>query len=186
MSPTFLCNLCHRFFLTSLTTFHHLIPYSSVFSCTLQSLPFFFSRVLPQLIYLTTSPAPSHYPPLSSLLPFLAISSPHPSVVFIFTGVMSLENVPLEDMTGNRRQRCLAGALPVCSPGTGKAPQRVLTPRGCAASDRMTRGGCVREEKGQEGICYRNSGSGLELFRDKQRRLAGKWKHSLMSHVWEI
>lgn len=85
-------------------------------------------------------------------------------------------------MTGNRRQRCPAGVLPVCSQGTGKASQKVLTPQGCAVSDGMTRGGCVGGEKGQEGICSSNSDSGLELFRYKQR-LAGKWKHSRMSHV---
>lgn len=82
-----------------------------------------------------------------------------------------MENVPLEDMTGNRRRRCLAGALPVFSQGTGKAPPRVLTPQGCAANDRMTRGGRVREEKGQEGICNSDSGGGLELHRCKQRRV---------------
>lgn len=77
-------------------------------------------------------PAPEHYPHLSFLLlPFLAISSPHPSVMFIFTRVMLLENVPREEMTGNRRQWCLAG-FSVCSQGTGKAPLRVLTPQGCA------------------------------------------------------
>lgn len=129
----------------------HLSPSNPLFFC------FFLHSPIPPILFLSrfTStqlpdrppppPAHSHYPPLSSLLlPFLAISwPPYPSVVFIFTGVMLLENVPLEEMTGNRRQRCLAGALSVCSLGTGKAPQRVLTPRGCAASDKMTRGGCV-------------------------------------------
>lgn len=88
-----LCNLCHRFFLTSLTTFSSLTLVFLALSNPSHSFSLTF--------YLNSSawppPAPLHYPHLSSLfLPFMAISSPQPSVILILTKVMSPENVPLE------------------------------------------------------------------------------------------
>lgn len=49
-----------------------------------------------------------------------------------------LENVPLSEMTGNRRERCLARALLVLSDEKGKALLGVMTLWGGVASDRMT------------------------------------------------
>lgn len=174
VSPASLCNLCHHFSFTSLTTSHPPSPYFSIFPCGPQSPSFFLTS------------AHLHKPPscciLYFLLPFLALSSPHPSVIFIFTGVM-LVNVPLEEITGKGRQRCLDSASPVCSQGTGKAPSAVLTPQGWEASDGMTRGGCVGVEEDQDGMWISNSANGLGLFRCKRGRVAGKWKHSLLSHV---
>lgn len=134
-----------------------LILSSLVLFFTLHSpIPSFLCCTLPQHIYLVT--------PCCLLSSFHSWPSLHHIPLSYLSRVMSLENVPLEEMTGNRRQRCLAGALPLRSQGMGNTPQRVLTPQGCAASDRMTRGGCVREEKGQEGMWSSNSGDGLEFF----------------------
>lgn len=103
--------LSHHFFLTSLTSSH-----SSTF--THSSLSYYFSLKF----YLSSSTRPqsdlSHY--AFSISPsFLG----HVFTTFHFH-LSLVENVPLEAMTGNRRQRCLAGVLPVCCQGAEKVPLR--------------------------------------------------------------
>lgn len=103
--------LSHHFFLTSLTSSH-----SSTF--THSSLSYYFSLKF----YLSSSTRPqsdlSHY--AFSISPsFLG----HVFTTFRFH-LSLVENVPLEAMTGNRRQRCLAGVLPVCCQGAEKVPLR--------------------------------------------------------------
>lgn len=103
--------LSHHFFLTSLTSSH-----SSTF--THSSLSCYFSLKF----YLSSSTRPqsdlSHY--AFSISPsFLG----HVFTTFRFH-LSLVENVPPEAMTGNRRQRCLAGVLPVCCQGAEKVPLR--------------------------------------------------------------
>lgn len=127
--------------LTSLATSHALVHVSSLLCFTSTLLP---DR--PSHINLNLS---------SLLLPFLAISSPHPSVICIFPGVMLLENVPHRGMTGTRRQRCLAVSSPLFSLREHRKLRRGF------GGLRMTRWGHVWEKKGQAGIC--SSASVLEI-----------------------
>lgn len=107
----------------------------------LPSLSFFALSITPILFPLcfTSTHLPDRLLPHSIILIFLLSSfhswlSVHHSRLSYLSSLewVLLENVPLEEMTGNRR--CLASSLPVCSQGTGKAPLRVLTPQGCAVT----------------------------------------------------
>lgn len=103
--------LSHHFFLISLTSSHPSTFTHSSLSC-------YFSLKF----YLSSSTRPqsdlSHY--AFSISPsFLG----HVFTTFRFH-LSLVENVPLEAMTGNRRQRCLAGVLPVCCQGAEKVPLR--------------------------------------------------------------
>lgn len=106
------------------------------------------SNALIRLLHFTQTPGPRAPFVLSSSVPC------PPSILGHLFTTIPLTNVSLLEkcywrMFLLRRWQAIGDRdvwlvlLPVCSQGKGNTPQRVLTLQGCAASDGMTRGGCV-------------------------------------------
>lgn len=142
------------------------------------SSPTAFPHTLIPLI--SSLPIPVHpcYPPRFPPVPFSFHSWPgltsQPAVLFILSGLMLLEKVPLKEMTRNRTQPCLVSALPVGCQEIGKSPAVVLT--------------CRQWENNKKGTCWEGESTKFDSlvmvalnFLSAKRRLVWKWKHSWMS-----
>lgn len=141
LSPLSLCNLCHHFSLTSLTTFHPLTPILFLLCFTSSHTP---DRLLPLSIIVILLSSSSH-----------AWPSPHH---ILLSYLSSLEWCCRRTCRVRRWQETVQDSdvwlVRLLSGNRKSSTKGVLTPQGCAVSEGRWRGGggCVEEERDHEGV----------------------------------